>query len=485
MELTEKFVSDIAIVGGGCSGVLLAAHLRRNGFPGQIHIIEPRSRLGRGLAYSTTFPQHVLNVSAEKMSAFPDEPLHFLDWLRNRVPEIPDSGYFAPRMIYGEYLEDLLRNDVAGLAHVRAEVAAVERAPDGYTLKLSNGQPIRASKVVLALGNPLSSPFPVNVGADIADKWNATPWSNDALKVRLPGERILLIGTGLTAVDAALALRSQDIPCEIGMVSRRGILPCTHTQSCTSTSPPDFPSSSRVGPLLRLIRAQIESMREEGRCWRTVIDSLRSASNGIWNDLPLRERARFVRHLKPYWEPHRHRMAPQVRSRLDQLLREGSARIVAGRILKITKSGNSLECRIHLRNREEIRLSVDRIINCSGIQERYSGSPVRPFIKSLIKGGLAEPNDLGIGFRTSAEGALVTADEGTSPSLFTLGPTRRGELFETTAVPEIRVQAETLARLLVVRGRRCRLDGTGAIASLYPDLAYAAPSIGDAHQSRD
>jgi uncharacterized NAD(P)/FAD-binding protein YdhS len=142
-------------------------------------------------------------------------------------------------------------------------------------------------------------------------------------------------------------------------------------------------------------------------------------------------------------------MAPQVRSRLDELLREGRVRILAGRIRDISTSAEALDARIRLRRGGEVLLNVDRVVNCSGVQERYNGPMARRLIRSLISRDLAEPNDLGIGFRTDAAGALATANGGVSSSLFTLGPPRRGELFETTAVPEIRAQAEALALHLI------------------------------------
>jgi len=98
---------DVAIVGGGCSGLLVAAQLFRQGFGGSVAIVEPRSALGRGLAYSTPYDDHLLNVPAGKMSALPSHPSHFLEWLRaGRIPEASPTC-FAPRKVYGEYLSSL------------------------------------------------------------------------------------------------------------------------------------------------------------------------------------------------------------------------------------------------------------------------------------------------------------------------------------------------------------------------------------------
>lgn len=445
---------EIAIVGGGCSGVLVAAQILRRGFSGGIRIVEPREQPGRGLAYSTPFPQHLLNVPAGKMSAFADCPTHFLDWLRVRMPARPEPGFFAPRKLYGEYLEDVLetelrRRPAVDYRHIRAEVTGIERTASGLRLSLSEGPPLHAARVVLALGNPLSSPLPGVSAPELKGRWHASPWHDNALNVRFQGERILLIGAGLTAIDAVLALQSQDQGCQIHLVSRRGLLPQKHAESCVFTAHPDLHDTRSVRQLLDSVRAEIEEMKGRGGCWRTVVDALRPQSNAIWQGLSLAERARFFRHLKPYWEPHRHRMAPQVRRQIDAFLTEGNLRVLAGRIRKISAEDDSITANVQLRGAGEVRLQIDRIINCSGIQERYSGAPARPLIHALVASGLAEANDLGIGFRTDAGGALATESHGSSRDLFTLGPPRRGGLFETTAVPEIRAQAEALAEHLM------------------------------------
>ncbi len=450
----ESDCCDIAIVGGGCSGVLTAVQLLRKGFKGRIRMVEPRARLGRGLAYSTSFPEHLLNVPAEKMSAFPDRHSDFADWLRLRQVACPERGYFAPRMLYGEYLEDLLQAETRAeqgrdCRHIRAEVTAVEEIEGGARLTLNEGSPIRARKVVLALGNPLSSPFPGISIPTSGGKWYASPWLDDALKVRLPGERVLLIGTGLTAIDSAMALQNQERGSETWLLSRRGILPQVHAESCAAGVTWDLRTKGSARLLLREVRDRVSAMRENGVCWRVALDLLRPVSNSVWQEMAREERARFMRHLKRYWEPHRHRMAPEVRRRMDQLQSEGRVHVLAGRIRDVAPRGDSLEARIRLRDGGERRLEVDRIVNCSGIEEQYGGQRSRPLIQMLVGSGLAEANDLGIGFRTDGAGALTTCTRGVSSVLFTLGPPRRGEMFETTAVPEIRIQAELLALRLI------------------------------------
>ena len=445
----------VAIVGGGCSGLLVAVQLLRNGFRGRVTIIEPRERLGAGLAYSTPFEQHLLNVPAGKMSALAGEPGHFLDWLRaGRWPEV-DSKSFAPRKWYGEYLLALLHQTLgahehSSFSHVRAEVLGITTDTEavGARLALSDGTAVEAERVVLALGNPASCPDPGTSRQGIERRWHLSPWFGDALRVRFAGERILVLGTGLTAVDSVLALQCQDIACQIVMLSRRGILPQVHDMRVSAGAPPRFQNAGNVRLMFQELRVDLEAARQAGHCWRAVVDGLRPISNSVWQELTLTERARFMRHLKAWWEPYRHRMAPEIRARLDEYRARGTVEIVAGRVREVRPHGDSLA--VHVlpkRGGSERVFDVDRIISCTGVQENYHKGP-RHLILSLLQSGLARSNDLGTGFRTDGRGALLDAEAKPSSIFFTLGPPRRGELLETTAVPEIRTQAEELGRYL-------------------------------------
>jgi uncharacterized NAD(P)/FAD-binding protein YdhS len=444
-------MKEIAIVGGGCSGSLVAVQLFIHGYQGHVSIIEPRERLAIGLAYSTTFDGHLLNVPAGKMSALPQEPSHFLDWLRNRKWPGAEAGSFAPRKLFGEYLHEVLHQTLSKEAgdrftHIRAEGVGFEalEGSAGAILKLSNGAMVYADHVVLAHGNPASSSAFSQTRRGLEDRWHVSPWIGDALRVRFAGERILLVGTGLTAVDAVLALQNQEKACRIHMLSRRGILPQVHSPGAVAGAPPILTDRSNVRLMVHELREYIEAARQQDLCWRTIVDALRPVSNEIWHELPLEHKQRFVRHLRPYWDPHRSRMAPSIRERLDGYLTSGALHVIAGRLLEVISDGSSSQARILRKGARETMLEVDRIITCTGVQESYTDSP-RPLIRSLMKHGLTQANDLGFGLRTDGQGALLDTQLRPSPVFFTLGPPRRGELFETTAVPEIRAQAEALA----------------------------------------
>ena len=449
MSMPETEHVEIAIVGGGCSGVFVAVHLLRNGFKGRVAVIEPRVRLGAGLAYATSFDQHLLNVPARGMSAFAREPEHFLEWLRAAHRPDASANSFAPRRLYGEYLQAVLEQTLRAhsggyFRHIRAETIAASADAGGACLALSDGKTVHAEKVVLALGNPASCPAPGSWRQGLEDCWHLSPWFGDALRVRFPGERVLLLGTGLTAVDALLALQSQAAGCKAFMLSRRAFLPQVHDFGAPAQPQPFSWEGRNLPLLLREFRERVRALPHANLCWRQVVDCLRPQSNKIWQELSLADQRRFVRHLKTYWEPHRHRMAPEIRTRLDGYRASGAVKVIAGRIQEVSSSVGSTQVRILLRHGGEQLLDVDRIISCTGIHEDYMDSP-RRLIRSLVNGALARANDLGIGFRTDANGALLDKKMTPSSIFFTLGPPRRGELFETTAVPEIRLQAEALA----------------------------------------
>jgi uncharacterized NAD(P)/FAD-binding protein YdhS len=448
-ESTWGHRSDIAVVGGGCSGLLVAVQMLRGGFGGSISLIEPAERLGAGLAYSTSFDRHLLNVPAGKMSALAGQPAHFLDWLRARHWPHADANSFAPRKLYGVYLQDLLQQAVragAGrsFSHIRAHAIGASAETNGARLALSDGNTVHAERVVLALGNPASSAAPGPARQGLEDCWQLSPWFGDALRVRFAGERILLLGAGLTAVDSVLALSSQEAACKVYMLSRRGFLPQVHDLRTPAGTPASLSNRGNLRLLFRELRGRLDAARQANVSWRQVIDELRSESNNIWEELPLADRQRFLRHLKTYWEPHRHRMAPETRVLLDEYLASGALEIMAGRIQEGCPRDGATQVRVRLKRGGTRVLDVDRIISCTGIHETYTDSP-RPLIRSLMENGLAQANDLGIGLRTDRHGALLDARMRPSSIFFTLGPPRRGELFESTAVPEIRAQAEALA----------------------------------------
>ncbi|MDQ1517033.1 MAG: hypothetical protein QOE80_2863 [Actinomycetota bacterium] len=468
----------IAIVGGGASGLITAAQLLRHRAPVRIVLVEERPRLGRGVAYDTTCDAHLLNVPAAGMSAYPDDPGHFIHWARTRRPEA-HAGSFLPRRLYGEYLEWCLDHEIeeprrrTTFTAVRGRVAAVVPGPDGVRLELADGGTLRADTVVLALGNSAGpKPLAAEPGSAVRDAWQA-----GALEHLPPGRPVALVGTGLTAVDVIVALDDAGFDGPIHAVSRRGLLPRPHqpvppavalliastageptaaTSGLTDERNEAWPRTARA--LVAALRAEVDRAAARGRDWRTVVDGLRPHTQALWASLPEPERARLHRHALRYWEVHRHRMAPEIAERLDALRRAGRLEITTGRVVSITaRPGGGAGLTIRPRRRgaagpvrassPDVVIEAGAVIRCTGPTERLA-SVGDPLLDGLFRQGDARPGPLGLGLDVDGDGRLRDRGGRPSDSLWALGPLRRGALLETTSIPEIREQAAALARVL-------------------------------------
>ncbi len=460
--------TTIAIVGAGFSGSLVAAHLLKTANrPLRIKLIERSHEVGKGVAYSTETIGHLLNVSAGKMSAFPDDPGHLLRWLNYNhnelaafLPQDLNASSFIPRQIYGLYIQSILEEAEATasssvrLERINDEVVAVEPQAKGAILVLQNSQ-IAADKIVLALGNAAAPPG-TQPPEDHAFLRHA--WSANALDGLDPDAPVLLVGTGLTMVDMVVSLHDRQHRGKIYAISRRGLAPLPHQ----STKPyPSFldPATApqTVRGLLRLIRNEVQTATEQGYDWRSVIDSLRPLTQQLWQQLPSIEQQRFLRHVCPYWDVHRHRIAPEINQIVQTLLDSGQLTITAGRIQNYQVESNGVA--VILRPRHiptNITLQVNRVVNCTGVQIDYRRSP-QPLIANLREQGLIRPNAIGLGVETAEDGAVIDAQGNRSTLFYTLGTPRKGHLWETIAVPELRGQAQALAatvlRSLPVRVR--------------------------------
>lgn len=428
---------DVAIVGGGASGTLVAVQLLEcSRGPFRIALVERTAALARGLAYGSPEACHLLNVPAAGMSAFPDRPDDFVQW----SGAAPDQ--YVPRSVYGDYLAATLAEARArahaevSLIVLRGEVTAVSAADGGLRVTFSDGVELAARAAVLAAGNLPSA----EVLAKGHPAYRESPWESDALEGVPPDAPVLFLGTGLTMVDAALALDQRGHRGAMHALSRRGLLPTEHAE--VTASPHWRVGASGLRGLLRSVR----QAAQRGMDWRAVVDGLRTATQRIWSRLSLAEKRRFLRHLRPYWEVHRHRMAPDVARRIAQLAKEGRLCVHAGRLQSIRSRGELALVRYRPRGeRCECELEVARVVNCTG-PAMYLADMGHPLIAALLESGLARADALGLGFATDREGALLGNAAG---RLFTLGNLRRGELWETTAIPELREQAYTIAQRLV------------------------------------
>lgn len=435
----------VAIIGGGFSGALQAINLLRHQGP-EVVLIERRPEIGRGVAYSAADPDLLLNVRAANMSALPDEPAHFTQWLGRR--ELPATG-FVPRVVYGEYLAELLeetRGRAAGRLHVvQGQASAVDAGPGGVSIRLADGQTVHADALVLAIGNlPPSPPDNLDPEALPPGTYVADPWDGAIADDLTNEDTVLIVGTGLTMVDAVLLLDNRSFRGRIVALSRRGLLPRAHAEGAVVPGTLSERPAVEAVALLREIR---DRARKVG--WRTAVDELRPYNQAMWLAATDAQKERFLRHMRPWWEVHRHRIAPPVADRLRRLQDEGRLTIVAGRTHSFTPYGpNALDVGWRPRGAGDVRqLRVRRVINCSG--PRIDMARTRePLLRQMQASGLITPDGSGLGVAVDRDCRLVGADGAPSSRLFALGPMTRGTFWEITAVPDIRVQSWRLARRL-------------------------------------
>ncbi|HTZ54265.1 MAG TPA: FAD/NAD(P)-binding protein [Candidatus Acidoferrum sp.] len=438
------------VVGGGASGVLLASRLVRKSPRARVTIIEPREALGRGLAYSTRYERHLLNVPAGRMSAFSDDSEHFVRYLRERFGNRYTTSSFAPRPVYGDYLE-AIANEARAFAgarwqHVRARALAVSTDDFSVRAICEDGRTYNGDALIVATGNAQPAPW-IRAHADIVagERFFPSAWDEGALICPDRDGDVLLLGTGLTAVDAVIGLRSNGHRGTIWMVSRRGLLPSEHR---FFDAPPDLdPDATSMNDLLGAAR----TLDRRPHVWRFAMDSLRPRTNALWQALSVDDRRRFVRHALPFWNIHRHRMAPEIAEFIAAEIAADRLRMVAGRTGTFAAHANGLRVPIALRGEDRtIELEVGRAINCSGPTHDFRLLD-NPLIGNLLEQGTMQPSELEIGINVAPSGALRDAAGAEAERIFTIGPVRFGTLIETTAVPEIRAQAEDLANLIASR----------------------------------
>ena len=463
VDSTGRNACRIAVIGGGFSGVLVTLHLlwrcRRDD---RIYLIERASRFGRGLAYASGNPQHLLNVPIEDMSALADEPDHFARWLARR-PEGEraggdDPGFaagFVRREVYGAYITHLLADSITRLGGgrnlylINDEATALRPADDGFLLETAGGRVHGTDAAVLALGN-----FPPERRQGQA--YHGDPWHPHAVRDLAPGRPVLLIGTGLTMVDVCLALLEEGFAGPIYALSRRGLLPHAHAPVPRWNGfRLDAEDRRSLAALCRAVRREVRRAADLGFDWRSVMDALRPHTQLLWQELAPADKHRFLRHLRSWWEIHRHRMAPSVAAQIAAARERGMLRVVAGRLERIETAGDGLRAFWRARGADTVQpLQVQRIINCSGPETDYERIE-DPLVAQLIGAGLVRPDPYRLGLHVTRQGTLIGRDGVPSRRLFGVGPIARGGLWEIVSVPEIRTQAEevAIAALAAARGR--------------------------------
>ncbi|QKK25089.1 FAD/NAD(P)-binding protein [Rhizobium hidalgonense] len=440
----------VAIIGGGVSGAGVAYHLARAncGERPVIQVFEPRAELGRGLAYDTDDPAHRINVPAAKMSLQPDELGEFQAWIEARdavagdpKAKQPDGSLFPRRRLFGEYVASLLKPllEDGRVRHCRAAVTGVERRAGRWTIRDDKGGVTQADIVAIATSHPPPA-APGRLASRLAGhpRFVADTTKSAALDVIRPHDRVLVIGNGLTAADviASLAERGHDGP--VTAISRRGLRSRGHAPVPQPLFG-DFlaDATHSAGALLARIRAAIDAAKAEGISWHGVLDQVRAQGYDLWQALPVAERRRLVRHLRPYWDVHRFRIAPQVEAVLDAAIAAGRLEILAGSVADARIEGEFILCILQPRyQRQPLERSYDAVIVTTG--PAHGGIlETQPWLGALAANGHLSLDPTGLGLACTGHSEAIGPSGEADPSLLISGPLARGTFGELMGLPQV------------------------------------------------
>ncbi|WP_406220535.1 FAD/NAD(P)-binding protein [Streptomyces decoyicus] len=444
---TDTTARDVAVIGAGAAGTLTTARLmqraRARDLRLNVWLIDPTDDTGKGRAYRTQDPRHLLNVPARRMSAFAEDQEHFVRWLEAQARGPIDRDAYVPRMWYGEYLDDVLRTVAASAPTARLhrltdKIVDVHSRGSELILTCLSGRKVAVDAAVLALGasGPGCTWVPSSLCA--SPHFVADPWAPGALSAVPSDGDVLAVGSGLTMADVAVTLSHPGRVMHV--VSRHGFAPQHHTkQPATPPEAPEMTGEVGLDSLRRSVLRHISASRRLYGDWRVGVDSLRPVTAMLWRQLSPADRERFFREDVRLWDVHRHRMPPETAEAVRQFIRTGRLRITAGRLTDAVITGKTVQAQLE----DGHRLNVSAVVNCTGIPA-YLGSADDPLLHRLLSSGLARRHHTGIGLDTFDDGRLRSARHH-HPAIWTLGALMRGALLESTAIAEIREQADNVA----------------------------------------
>ncbi|MGB0578984.1 MAG: FAD/NAD(P)-binding protein [Limisphaerales bacterium] len=453
-------MKTIAIVGGGFSGTMAAVNIARMANePLRVIIINHRHPLGRGVAYGTQRAEHVLNVAARNMSAFPDHPDHFFRWLRTRVDysDLPDPQLremFVPRRVFGDYLRSLLFNYMQPVdEHHPATIEAIEnKAIDikpvtgGAEIEFANGDTVRTDRILLATGNQQPATLPGVEKLAEHPGYCPNPWSNWCERLPASGE-IVVLGTGLSMIDVFLTLEERKWEGRLVCISRNGKLPQSHFRGIDYPEfLPEEPQKVGLDGLKKLLEKHCQQLLRLGANPGIVVDRLRPHTQRIWQNFSIEEKQRFLNEFAAQWNVIRHRIAQPIHQRITEAITDGRVRVDRGRIEALAAVGDRISVTVR-NDAGESKIESNLVINCTGPQSAFAGTEV-PLFKSLLQRGLVRPDEMNMGIDVGPDFSVTNSDGKRSDLIYAIGPLMRGTLWETTAVPELRGQAKRVAEIL-------------------------------------
>ncbi len=475
----------VAIVGGGFSGAVTAINLARlSRTPLRVIVINKGYPLARGVAYSTRRPEHLLNVVARNMSALADQPGHFVEWLRTRyefadMPEAALREQFIPRRIYGDYLQSLFfwhtkaadTRSLGGIEALAGEVVDITLNDAEATIAINGDRRVVADKVVLAVGN--NAPVELALNGPHCSGFINNPWQPWSCESQNHGGDAVLVGSGLTMIDAFLTLKQQGWKGRIFSLSRNGLIPHAHFKGIEYHEfPPEDVATYSLEKLVALMEQHCASLRKAGNNPAIVVDKLRPYSQRIWDHFTLLEKQEVSKRYRSVWGVYRHRIAESIHRQLMDGIQQQTLHVLKGRIKTLHSTGERLSVDYEdATSHKTEALDAALLINCTGPRESYSRGHAALF-KNLLEKELIQIDELDMGIRVDRDFTVLDGASRRSPCLRAIGPLLKGSLWETTAVPELRLQAFQIAENIMAEFEGVRLSTLPAMEPYADVLEY-------------
>lgn len=447
-EIQPSCQVDLAIIGGGAAGVLTAINALRAATPGQrIALFEPASAVAQGIAYATPWPEHLLNVPAGKMSGFPEQPADFLKHLltlrEGSQPALAEQ--YVPRLDYAGYLQQRLSEaeaaSPASLQIVQDAVIALQPQPGAHQLQQAEGTAWQAQQVVLACGNSMR-PLPLPAGNALPPGKVVDAWDYDGVRMLAGDQDLAIIGSGLSMADCVVSLLAAGHRGRIHVLSRHALLPLPHAHGGSADFDPQPLLQLSLRARMRQLRTHVRAAQAQGLPWQAVMDRIRPLGQALWRSLDDADQRRFLRHVVRYWDVHRHRIAESVHEQLGAAEQSGQLQRHRARLDAVLVQDANLQ--VHGRGTPPF--NVGALINATGVETRALGLR-NPLLQQLLADGHVRPGPHGLGLDANPDiGQLCDAQGRPHPGLWLVGSLRIGTLWESLAIPELRVQAQQAAR---------------------------------------
>ena len=451
--------ADLAIIGGGAAGVLVALNaLRSATAPVQVVLFEPASTLAQGIAYATPWPEHLLNVPAGKMSGLPEQPGDFVDYLlqADALPGVPRdvlTETFVPRRHYAAYLQHRLAEaqaqSPATLHVVHVPVIALQPGTPRNVLRLADGQQWQSRQVVLACGNSMR-PLPTPGAEALPPGRVVDAWDYDGVRLLAGDGDVAIIGSGLSMADSVVALATAGHRGRIHVLSRHALLPLPHAHGGIAKFDPQALLAMPLRARMRALRGHVRDAAAKGIPWQGVMDRIRPLGQALWQGLDAADQRRFLRHVVRYWDVHRHRIAETVHAQLAELEESGQLQRHRARLDALLVLDSTLQLHAHGAAGGLPPLNVGAVINATGVETRALAMR-NPLLQQLLADGHARPGPHGLGLDSDSAGFLLNGQGRPQPGVQVVGSLRIGTLWESLAIPELRVQAQQAATAALMR----------------------------------